>query len=176
MLSYFRISHNIKQFLTIMSHFWHISGYLTLSNNLSQFCQNIVIHQTIYDNIVTIFEYFRISHDIKQCFTIYLYFRISHNTKQFITILLHFRISQNIKQFITILSYFRISHNIKQFITICHNIVIFQDIWQYQTIYQNMSQYCQRTWKVWDVKTKYGISRNIKHQSGFRKVLPVTST
>ena len=36
--------------------------------------------------------------------------------------------------------------------------------------------FIQRTWKVWDVKTKYGISRSIKHQSGWRKALLVTKT
>ena len=34
----------------------------------------------------------------------------------------------------------------------------------------------QRTWKVRDLKTKYGISRSIKHQSGLRKALLVTKT
>ena len=46
----FRKSQNIKQFIPILSQFCHISGYFTISNNLPQYCQNISLHQTIYDN------------------------------------------------------------------------------------------------------------------------------
>ena len=89
-LSYFRISHNIKQsitrlsqyshifrksqnlkqFIPILSQFCHISGNLTISNNFSQCCHNFVIfqdisqYQKINQNIV------KISHYIKQFMTI----------------------------------------------------------------------------------------------------------